>query len=94
MFDVSLACSSGDHSLIAAAGDGDSSLSMRWGKLISTCRTNHVDGSFGMVDIHDRRPVVLTPKIARKELDPVTPKGQPKQMVLHQGEPKGPILPV
>ncbi|WP_026077909.1 SOS response-associated peptidase family protein [Pseudomonas sp. PAMC 26793] len=41
----------------------------------------------GMVDIHDRRPVVLTPDLARQWLDPATPKERAEQMVLHQGEP-------
>lgn len=40
-----------------------------------------------MVDIHDRRPVVLAPELAREWLDPATPKERAEQMVLHQGEP-------
>lgn len=40
-----------------------------------------------MVDIHDRRPVVLTPELAREWLDPATPKERAEQMVLHQREP-------
>ena len=45
------------------------------------------DSAGGMVDIHDRRPVVLTPELAREWLDPATPKERAEQMVLHQGEP-------
>ncbi|MBK5412578.1 SOS response-associated peptidase family protein [Pseudomonas sp. TH34] len=45
------------------------------------------DSAGGMVDIHDRRPVVLTPDLAREWLDPATPKERAEQMVLHQGEP-------
>jgi putative SOS response-associated peptidase YedK len=45
------------------------------------------DSAGGMVDIHDRRPVVLTPELAREWLDPATPKKRAEQMVLHQGEP-------
>lgn len=41
----------------------------------------------GMVDIHDRRPVVLSPDLAREWLDPATPKERAEQLVLHQGEP-------
>ncbi len=41
----------------------------------------------GMVDIRDRRPLVLTPDLAREWLDPATPKERAEQMVLHQGEP-------
>ena len=40
-----------------------------------------------MVDIHDRRPVVLHPELAREWLDPATPKERAEQMALHQGEP-------
>ena len=40
-----------------------------------------------MVDIHDRRPVVLTPELAREWLDPATPKERAEQIALHQGEP-------
>jgi putative SOS response-associated peptidase YedK len=39
-----------------------------------------------MVDIHDRRPVVLTPELAREWLDPATPKERAEQIALHQGE--------
>lgn len=45
------------------------------------------DSAGGMVDIHDRRPVVLTPHLAREWLDPATPTTRAEQMVLHQGEP-------
>jgi putative SOS response-associated peptidase YedK len=45
------------------------------------------DSAGGMVDIHDRRPVALTPELAREWLDPATPKERAEQMVLHQGEP-------
>ena len=44
------------------------------------------DSAGGMVDIHDRRPVVLTPELAREWLDPATTKERAEQMVLHQGE--------
>ena len=40
-----------------------------------------------MVDIHDRRPVVLNPELAREWLDPATNRGRAEQMVLFQGEP-------
>jgi putative SOS response-associated peptidase YedK len=45
------------------------------------------DSAGGMVDIHDRRPVVLNPELAREWLDPATPKERAEQMVLHLGEP-------
>ena len=45
------------------------------------------DSAGGMVDIHDRRPVVLTPELAREWLDPATPKERAEHIVLHQGEP-------
>lgn len=45
------------------------------------------DSASGMVDIHDRRPVVLSPDLACEWLDPATPKERAEQMVLHQGEP-------
>lgn len=45
------------------------------------------DSAGGMVDIHDRRPVVLAPDLAREWFDPSTPKGCAEQIVLQQGEP-------
>ncbi|QIH07179.1 MULTISPECIES: SOS response-associated peptidase family protein [unclassified Pseudomonas] len=45
------------------------------------------DAQGGMVDIHDRRPVVLAPDLAREWLDPATPKERAEQLALHQGEP-------
>jgi len=39
-----------------------------------------------MVDNHDRRPVVLTPELAREWLAPATPKRLSEQMALCQGE--------
>ncbi|EOZ4776680.1 SOS response-associated peptidase [Pseudomonas aeruginosa] len=44
------------------------------------------DSAGGMVDIHDRRPVVLSPDLAREWLDPATPPERAEQIVLHQGE--------
>ncbi|EZO40730.1 hypothetical protein V562_05802 [Pseudomonas aeruginosa PS75] len=45
------------------------------------------DSAGGMVDIHDRRPVVLPPDLAREWLNPATPPERAEQIVLHQGEP-------
>lgn len=45
------------------------------------------DSVGGMVDIHDRRPVTLSPELAQEWLDPATPKERAEQMVLQQGEP-------
>ena len=45
------------------------------------------DAQGGMVDIHDRRPVVLSPDLAQEWLDPATSKERTEQMALHQGEP-------
>ncbi|HHW2628393.1 TPA: SOS response-associated peptidase [Pseudomonas aeruginosa] len=45
------------------------------------------DAEGGMVDIHDRRPVVLSPELAREWLDPATPPERAEQIVLLQGEP-------
>ena len=45
------------------------------------------DSQGGMIDIHDRRPVVLDADLAREWLDPATPKERAEQIVLHQGEP-------
>jgi putative SOS response-associated peptidase YedK len=44
------------------------------------------DSAGGMVDIHDRRPVVLSPELARGWLDLGTPKERAEQMVLLQGK--------
>jgi len=45
------------------------------------------DSAGGMVDIHDRRPVVLSSEQAQEWLDPATPKERAEEMVLHMGEP-------
>ncbi|MDY1292296.1 SOS response-associated peptidase [Pseudomonas aeruginosa] len=45
------------------------------------------DSAGGMVDIHDRRPVVLSPDLAREWLDPATPPERAEQIVLLDGEP-------
>lgn len=45
------------------------------------------DAQGGMVDVHDRRPVVLSPALARAWLAPSTALAQAKQMALHLGEP-------
>jgi putative SOS response-associated peptidase YedK len=39
-----------------------------------------------MLDIHDRRPVVFSPELAREWLDPATPRERAEQMALLQGE--------
>jgi putative SOS response-associated peptidase YedK len=45
------------------------------------------DSTGGMVDIHDRRPVVLAPELAREWLDHATPKERAEQIVRLLGEP-------
>ncbi|WP_043309573.1 SOS response-associated peptidase [Pseudomonas sp. ML96] len=45
------------------------------------------DAEGGMVDVHDRRPVVLSPELAREWLDPATTLQRAEQMLLHQGRP-------
>jgi putative SOS response-associated peptidase YedK len=45
------------------------------------------DSAGGMVDIHDRRPVALSPELAREWLDPATPKERAEELVLNEGEP-------
>jgi putative SOS response-associated peptidase YedK len=45
------------------------------------------DSAGGMLDIHDRRPVVLSAALAREWLDPATPRERAEQMALLQGEP-------
>lgn len=45
------------------------------------------DSEGGMVDIHDRRPVVLAPELARAWLNPEASKEQAQQMLLNLGEP-------
>ena len=40
-----------------------------------------------MVDIHDRRPIVLTPELAREWIDPDTTLHRAEQLLLRQGRP-------
>ncbi|EPU1531249.1 TPA: SOS response-associated peptidase family protein, partial [Pseudomonas aeruginosa] len=44
------------------------------------------DAEGGMIDIHDRRPVVLSPELAREWVDGATPPERAEQMVLQEGE--------
>lgn len=45
------------------------------------------DSVGGMLDIHDRRPVVLCPKLVHEWLDPATPPERAEQMLLWESEP-------
>ena len=45
------------------------------------------DSKGGMVDIHDRRPIVLTPELAREWIDPDTTLHRAEQLLLRQGRP-------
>lgn len=45
------------------------------------------DAEGGMVDVHDRRPVVLAPDLAREWMEPVTTLPRAEQMLLHQRRP-------
>lgn len=77
--------------------DGSSILCASIGQLPTPNQGEHdgfviitADSAGGMVDIHDRRPVVLGPELAREWLDPATPKERAEQMALLQGEvPRG-----
>lgn len=44
------------------------------------------DAQGGMVDVHDRRPVVLSPRLARQWIDPALPKEHAEQLALSLGE--------
>ncbi|MEE1922698.1 SOS response-associated peptidase family protein [Pseudomonas sp. 148P] len=44
------------------------------------------DAEGGMIDVHDRRPVVLSPEHARQWLDLAMPKEQAEQLALSLGE--------
>ncbi|VVM44257.1 Putative SOS response-associated peptidase YedK [Pseudomonas fluorescens] len=44
------------------------------------------DSAGGMLDIHDRRPIVLSPELAREWLDPATPRERAEQIALMEGE--------
>ncbi|MDD2058267.1 SOS response-associated peptidase family protein [Pseudomonas sp. GD03860] len=45
------------------------------------------DSLGGMVDVHDRRPVVFAPELARQWLEPAMLREQAEQMALDLGEP-------
>lgn len=44
------------------------------------------DSAGGLLDVHDRRPVVLSAELAREWLDPATSSERAEQMLLFQGE--------
>lgn len=75
----------GSPTLCAAIGqfpDADEGSGEHDGFVIITA-----DSAGGMIDIHDRRPVVLAPELAREWLDLDTPKERAEQMAMQQGEP-------
>ncbi len=45
------------------------------------------DSQGGLLDLHDRRPIVLSAERAREWLDPATPLERAEQMLLFEGEP-------
>ena len=45
------------------------------------------DAEGGMVDVHDRRPVVLSPELAREWLQPELTKDRAKEIARECGEP-------
>lgn len=45
------------------------------------------DAEGGMIDVHDRRPVVLSPELAREWVDSATSTLRAEQMLLHHGRP-------
>ncbi|ROL64843.1 SOS response-associated peptidase family protein [Pseudomonas vranovensis] len=45
------------------------------------------DSEGGLLDVHDRRPIVLAPAVARQWLDPATAGAHAEQMALNLGEP-------
>ncbi|MDN6872961.1 SOS response-associated peptidase [Pseudomonas citronellolis] len=45
------------------------------------------DAEGGLVDVHDRRPVILPPGLAGEWLDASTPLERAEQILLHQSEP-------
>lgn len=45
------------------------------------------DSEGGLLDVHDRRPIVLAPAFARQWLDPATAGEHAEQMALNLGEP-------
>jgi putative SOS response-associated peptidase YedK len=45
------------------------------------------DSAGGLLDVHDRRPVVFSPQLAREWLDRATPPERAEQMALLQAEP-------
>lgn len=45
------------------------------------------DSDSGMLDVHDRRPVVLTPKLAREWLQPNLTKDRAKEIAKDHGQP-------
>ena len=44
------------------------------------------DSAGGLLDIHDRRPLVLSAALAREWLDPATPRERAEEMLLMQAE--------
>ena len=46
------------------------------------------DSAGGMVDIHDRRPVTLSPEFAKEWLDPATPKDRAELLVYNKANPQ------
>ena len=70
--------------------DGQPALSASIGQFAGNDHDGFViitaDAQGGMVDVHDRRPVVLPPELARQWMDPGMPQEQAEQLALNLGE--------
>ncbi|KXK72472.1 hypothetical protein BC89_01185, partial [Pseudomonas monteilii] len=71
--------------------DGRPALCASIGQFTGTERDGFViitaDAQGGMVDVHDRRPVVLSPELAYEWIEAAMPSERAEQLVLNLGEP-------
>lgn len=74
--------SDGQPSLCAGIGQFSTEPNEHDGFVIITA-----DSAGGMVDVHDRRPIVLAPELAMEWIAPGTTKEHAEQMALNWGEP-------
>ncbi|EJT85016.1 hypothetical protein PPS11_14271 [Pseudomonas putida S11] len=75
----------------SAAKDGRPALCASIGQFTGTEHDGFViitaDAQGGMVDVHDRRPVVLSPELAYEWIAAAMPSERAEQLVLNLGEP-------
>jgi len=69
----------------SALRSGGFSEAARWSRETATGLLSSSSSDAGMLDIHDRRPLVLSPEYAAPWIDPALPPREAEELVLEHG---------